>query len=398
MTRDGVSTQFSGAGGSFHSTVGRVVVQRDSTRPVDRFLNAYIVIAILLFNNTLVLGAGCTPVSTTAFVFCLVVLCDVVGPLGRFSETFCGVPRKLTDVRQVSVVLGTRGRVMRPRRPLPLSTFASGLRFGGMDFDCMRKHPILGRVGLAIPGKGAVTLINRSNSKGSALISLMPHCRSMSRNTLLVSNGGIGSMSVRDLHSLVNGMGRRTVLFGSAFCGGVAFNMRGTAVRRMVRTTGVTGTRSFVVRARGKCSAVVNSHKKHLSNNRHRHIDVTHTVLGGPPVLVLSRTASTLSARSRHLIRRTLRHLVGSHAAVTVTRELDAVGGTSRVYMLCRNSVMREKARSRLVTLGKCCGGLGSVRSLWDKTGGRVNGYCSHLRKTFPWKGTQLGYDSNPWE
>lgn len=248
--------------------------------------------------------------------------------------------------------------------PLPLRKVGSQVRFGSLSFDCSNGHRILGRIGLVIPGKRAVTLINRSNSNGSALISLLPHCRSIRLNRVAVSNIGVGGFHVRSLHTLVKGIGRRTVLFGSAFFGGVTFNIRGTAVRRIIRTTGVTGTRSFVVRARLNCRAGVNSHNNGLSNKRHRHVDVTHTVLGGPPVLVLSRTASTLSARDRQLIRRTLRQLVGAHAAVTVTRHLSAVGGTSRVYMLCRNRVIRHNGRRRLLRGGNCCGELGSVRSL----------------------------------
>lgn len=307
---------------------------------------------------------GRSSVSTPAFVFCVMVLCDIVGPLGRFSGTKCGVPGKLTSVRHISGVLGTRGGVIRVPGPGPLGKLRRRIRFGSVSFDCSKGGRMLRRVGLAMPGNGAITLIKRSNSKGSALMSLLPHCRSIRRKAVAVSKIDVGSIHVSSLHDLVKGIGRRTVLFGSAFFGGVTFNIRGTAVRRIVRTTGVTGTRSFVVRGRSNCRAGVNSQNDGLSKNRHRHVDVTHTVLGGPPVLVLSRTASTLSARSRHLMRRTLRHLVGAHAAVTVTRHLSAVGGTSRVYILCRKRVMRHKGRRRLLTGGKCCGQLGSVRSL----------------------------------
>lgn len=224
---------------------------------------------------------------------------------------------------------------------------------------------MLGSVGLIVPGKGAVTLIKRDNDKGDAVLSLVPHCCSMRRNRILVSNVGIGSLTMRSLHRLVNGMGRRTVLFGTDFGSGVHFNGASTASRSVTGTTGVTGTCRFVAGSRRNFSAKVNSHNNELSKNRHRHIDVTHTVLGGPPVLVLSRTASTLSARDRHLIRSTLRGLVGAHAAITMTRQLDAVGRTSRVYMLRRNEVIRHNARRRLVAGSKCCGGLRSVRRIW---------------------------------
>ncbi len=270
--------------------------------------------------------------------------------------------------RHVFTVLSTRSGVGGSSGPIRVSRFGNRVRCHGMAFGCGRSDTsgVLSGVRLAVPGNGVVTMIKPSNTNGAALISLLPHCCSAASKNVCVSKIGVGSCCPGSLVDLVKIIARRTVLFGSAVGGGVAFNVRGIPVRSIVHTTGVTGTRSFVRRARRNCRAGVKSHKNGLSKKRHRHVTVTHTMLGGPPVLVLSRTASTLSARDRELIRSRLAGLVGGHASVIVTRHLSAVRRTSRVVIVHTNGVRRHNARGRLSASNKLCSRLYRVRTFWS--------------------------------
>lgn len=68
-----------------------------------------------------------------------------------------------------------------------------------------------------------------------------------------------------------------------------------------------------------------------------------------PPVLVLSRTASSVSAEARVGVRRTFTGLVRKEAAFVITRHLSAVHRTSIVLMVGSKGVVRRKGRRMLV-------------------------------------------------
>lgn len=95
-----------------------------------------------------------------------------------------------------------------------------------------------------------------------------------------------------------------------------------------------------------------------LDRKRGRLLYVTETVLAGPSVLVLSRTASSVSALARVHIRGTFTGVVGNGADFIITRELSAVGRDSIVLIVGSNGVVRRNARRRLLTGSKFCGGL----------------------------------------
>lgn len=177
----------------------------------------------------------------------------------------------------------------------------------------------------------------------------------MGSNDVVVENVSVQGIPLTRLVRRVDVMFRQICLFRSAVCGGVDVNGPSTARRRICTTTGGTHYCSFVVTLPSKFRAMINRNNTALSNNRGRHVSVTHYVLGSTPVVVLSRTATDMSASGRDCVRRTVSRLMGNGAVLMVTRHLGAVRGTSRVLIVSGNRVTRRNARRRLLGRPNVC-------------------------------------------
>lgn len=177
----------------------------------------------------------------------------------------------------------------------------------------------------------------------------------MSSNDVAVNNMSIHSVTRSSLVHRIDFIFRSVFLFGRDVLSGVHVNGPSTDRRRIVTTTGTTRYRRFVSGLPNKCRAIINSGNVRLSNNRHRQVTVTQTVVGGSPVVILSRTATFDSPRGRCLVRGTFRGLVRNGAIVVVTRHLSAVHGTSGVVIVRGKRLVRRKGRSRLISTNKHC-------------------------------------------
>lgn len=197
--------------------------------------------------------------------------------------------------------------------------------------------------------------MNSANTKGAAVAGLVGHFCSVRRNGVHCSKVGVAGVGGSSLEHSLKVMLRSARLFAKAVGRGVHCNGLSTASRRMCRTTELTRTSRFVGVLPGKCSAVLDKSNRRLSRKRHRLLSVTETTMTGPPMLVLSRTASDVSAHARDVMRGNVSGLVGNHAMFIVTRQLSAVEGDSTVVMLSRKGVVRENSRRSLVGLGKAC-------------------------------------------
>ncbi len=276
-------------------------------------------------------------------------------PVGGVSRRASAVFTTLTNTRHMFRIVSSG-----PRTPSIRGTYRGRVRnriiLGSMAFNCIPRGAILGGVDLCTGPNRGVTFINSANTNGAAVAGLVGHFCSISRNRVLVSNIGVGGCSESCLERRVTIILRSARLFANAIVRGVHCNELSTASRRMVTTTGATSTRSFVVQLTSNCSAILRLSNTGLSRNRERLLGVTETTVSGTPVLVLSRTASDISAHARQRVRRNVSELVGGHAAFIVTRQLSAMEGTGTVVILRRNRVVRHNSRSSLLTVGnECC-------------------------------------------
>lgn len=270
---------------------------------------------------------------------------------------------RLLPLRRLSVRL-TRslGNIEGTGRVLSLPVFSDiksfpgsrSIALGTIHFSCSKGASILASYSLRITRKRGMTVMNTSKTKGAAIVRLVSHFCSIASNRILVNNRGVGSVTCRGLLGGVSVMFRGAFLAHSDMLRGVHVN-DGTALRRIQTTTGRTRVSSFVVSLPSKCSAGINDFNSHFSNKRGREVTVTHTVLGGTPVLVLSRTADTTSPRGRMRVSVTVSGLYGKGAILVMTRHLNTVGVYSGITIIRGRAVATFKARRRILRRGRCC-------------------------------------------
>lgn len=225
---------------------------------------------------------------------------------------------------------------------------SSDIRFGGMDCDCSNRAGTVSSMSLRVGPGRAITFIKPSNNNGAALTGLVAEFFSTRDNRILINKIGIGGVRGRRLGGAISCIFRGDGLVGTDVHSGILLKGPGTDVRRIVSTLRGTRYLSVVSGFSGNVRAIVKDGNMCLSNNRAREVTVTETVLGGSPVIVLSRTATFTSPSGRIGVRGTLSRLSGSGAIVVVTRELSAIGGTSYVFMLRGNGLIRRKDTGRL--------------------------------------------------
>lgn len=300
-----------------------------------------------------------SPKSLLIFLTCL-------GSTFQPIHSFTGCAKHLTGTsttkRHVVGLLSRAPSVISTPRTASTPPFRNNVRLQGITFTCRPSRPVLQSISLQMRPKRRITVIKPSNDNGSALTDLVLQLCSPSHNLVYVSKISVQSCARTSLQSRVDIILRSDLLFTTAVNRGVTCNGPGTATTSVHLTTRLTGTRRFVRHLPRNCSALINRQKIALSNNRHRHVSVTHTTIHRSPVLLLSRPAAKLSGSGRHAMVRTLRQITRHSAALVVARSLALTTGTSRVVCVRQNRVLRHNARPSLVRHRKTCTTLCRVR------------------------------------
>lgn len=200
---------------------------------------------------------------------------------------------------------------------------------------------ILSGVGLCMGGNRFMAILKPSNYKGAALLHLVTNFRATSRNRVGVTKGRVARAPPRG-HPM-GAIFRGCTLFPRlGIFSGVTFKLGlGGVSGRAVR--GGMGTTLHVMKvASCRCQSIGS-----LSNKRRRHMTVTHTVIGRPRILLLSRPLTTLSLGVHGSVRVRLGRVRGALnvAFVCIARSRRrTLALDSAVIMVDRKGVRRVKA------------------------------------------------------
>lgn len=214
------------------------------------------------------------------------------------------------------------GKRLRPylRRAVAVVVALAGLR-GVCQAGRVRAITLRG-IGLAIGGKRFLDVVKPSNYNGSALLGVVKLLSTPASNAIRVTKVGavgVGSGRLTRFHGRgLNFIFRSFRLVGSlGMLSGIRLPLlcHGIDTGRHHRTT-ITILRGI------NLSRHVHRFPARLSNNRYRHITVTHTVINGPSVVLTSRPANGLSSGVKTRIVRLLRGLGGrsKHAVIVIAR------------------------------------------------------------------------------
>lgn len=160
-------------------------------------------------------------------------------------------------------------------------------------------------------------VLKRSNTNGAATLGVLNNVSATAANHMIINKHSVANLQGGKLIACQHG----SVNFIFRFCGLIP----GLATLRGIRLTSrVYPSRFSPIRA--LCGIKLKRHVKgfptRLSNNRRRHMSVTHTVTGGPGLLLYSRPANTLSCRANGRMLRLLRSVYRARnvAIVVVAR------------------------------------------------------------------------------
>ncbi len=252
-------------------------------------------------------------------------------PLRGISNVLPRCCSYVTSTRELVRVRGVSGRgtALRGRGLRGVYSKFRFLDTRGVGFSCSSSG-MLGKYDFGVSHYDVATVLNSDNTKGDAVFGLLLDLCSLRSNDVALGNDVPISPSMEKVFSCIP---RKGVVISNAVERGVTVTFPGTG-RRMVRgTTTTTRVLSCVRDLPRNFSAILSRENTNLSRNRLREVTVTETLIDSTPVLLLSRTASTLSGPARTGIL----HGVGtlrSGAMVLIARHASGLGLYSGVVGL----------------------------------------------------------------
>ena len=131
-------------------SVCKVATRQASAHPVSEFLGTCMIMVVLWFGGTLILGEK-SPIDASSFIFYMVILYSVLGPLKEFSRAGYNIPQGMASVERVDKIMNAVNDIKDPVNPEPMNGFNDAITFRNVSFCYENGKQVLKDIDMTIP-------------------------------------------------------------------------------------------------------------------------------------------------------------------------------------------------------------------------------------------------------
>lgn len=353
-----MNERFDKVNSQYRNDIMRVNIRQQLAHPMSEFLGTVMIVVVLWFGGTLVLGQY-PIISGPTFIYYLVILYSIINPLKEFSRAGYNIPKGLASMERVDKILKAEVTIHDPENPIHIKLFQHEIEFrhvsfayaDGKDSD---GNPVLQWVlkdiNLVIPKGKTVALVGQSGSGKSTLLDLIPRYYDVQKGEILIDGINIKDLGVHDLRQLIGNVNQEAILFNDSFKNNISFGVNATD-EAIVEAAKIANAHEFILHSEKGYDTNIGDRGGRLSGGQRQRVSIARAILKNPPILILDEATSALDTESERLVQDALYKLMKTRTTIAVAHRLSTIKNADEICVMQEGEIVERGTHDELMAL-----------------------------------------------
>lgn len=315
--------------------------------PLSEFLGTVVVVFIMWYGGTLVLGEQ-TTLSPENFIGYLVVFSQIINPAKSFSTAWYNVQKGMASAERIDEILEAENTVVEKPDALPVTGFNESIEFKNVGFR-YEDDWVLKDINLKIEKGKTVAIVGQSGAGKSTLVDLIPRFYDTVEGEVLVDGVSVKDCKIRDLRNLMGVVSQEAILFNDSFSNNIAFGSDSATKEQIIMAAEVANAHDFIINTPEGYETNIGDRGNKLSGGQRQRISIARAVLKNPPVMILDEATSSLDTESERLVQEAITNLMKNRTSVIIAHRLSTVVNADMICVMHEGRIVEQGTHQELM-------------------------------------------------
>lgn len=333
-----MNQRFQKVNSMYRNDIMRVNIRQQMAHPMSEFLGTIMIIVVLWFGGTLVLGKY-PVISGPTFIYYLVILYSILNPLKEISKAGYSIAKGLASMERIDKILMAENNIKEVEQPKHIEAFNHQIEFRNVSFayDTMVKENgttepkwVLRNINLIIPKGKTIALVGQSGSGKSTLLDLIPRYYDVQEGEILIDGINIKELSIHDLRHLIGNVNQEAILFNDTFKNNITFGVSADNTK-VIEAAKIANAHDFISQTEKGYETNIGDRGGRLSGGQRQRVSIARAILKNPPILILDEATSALDTESERLVQEALYKLMKTRTTIAVAHRLSTIKNSDEI-------------------------------------------------------------------
>lgn len=358
-----MSGRFTKCSNELRSAVMRVSMRQVLAHPVSEFLGTCIIVIVLWFGGTLILGDN-SPISAASFIYYLTILYSIINPLKELSKASYSIPRGLASMERIDAVLKADNKIADGEKGIEIPEMKDGIEYKNLTFSYDGERNVLKNINLKIEKGKTVALVGQSGSGKSTMVDLLPRYYDVQEGEISIDGVNIKDMKVKSLRALIGNVNQEAILFNDTFYNNITFGVENATMEQVIEAAKIANAHDFIMATENGYDTNVGDRGCLLSGGQRQRISIARAILKNPPILILDEATSALDTESERLVQEALERLMKSRTTIAIAHRLSTIKNADEICVLRDGEIVERGKHDELIKLDGVYKRLNDMQSL----------------------------------
>ena len=353
-----MNQRFQKVNSMYRNDIMRVNIRQQMAHPMSEFLGTIMIIVVLWFGGTLVLGKY-PVISGPTFIYYLVILYSILNPLKEISKAGYSIAKGLASMERIDKILMAESAIKEVEQPKHIDSFNHQIEFRNVSFayDTIVKENgtaepkwVLRNINLIIPKGKTIALVGQSGSGKSTLLDLIPRYYDVQEGEILIDGINIKELSIHDLRHLIGNVNQEAILFNDTFKNNITFGVSADNTK-VIEAAKIANAHDFISQTEKGYETNIGDRGGRLSGGQRQRVSIARAILKNPPILILDEATSALDTESERLVQDALYKLMKTRTTIAVAHRLSTIKNSDEICVMHEGEIVERGTHEELMQL-----------------------------------------------